>query len=203
VCPLAQKQIARNIATGLKRLDPDGSDLYERNYRQFAKRLDGALYGDEIVRLLGSRKLQKLVDKGKLIPFLEKNSYKGKPLIDYLGGWMKKALPLRGAKVVAYHKNWVYFSALFGFEVVEFMEPKPGIPPSTRHIRKVVDTIKRNKVKVLLAATYYDRSKIHAVARRTGLDPVIVNVTVDNGRKGDDVFAVTDNILDRMLAALQ
>jgi ABC-type Zn uptake system ZnuABC Zn-binding protein ZnuA len=165
--------------------------------------MDRALFGDELVRLLGSRKLEKLAEQGKLIPFLEKKSYKGKLLIDYLGGWMKKALPLRGKKVVAYHKNWVYFSSLFGFDVVEFMEPKPGIPPSPRHISKVVNTIKRDNIKVLLAATYYDMSKIRAVSRRTDLDPVVVRIAVDNGRRGDDVFTVTDTILNRMLAALQ
>lgn len=113
---------------------------------------------------------------------------------------MKLALPLRGKKVVAYHKNWSYFAALFGFEIVAYMEPKPGIPPSTRHIHDVVKTIGRNQVKILLAATYYDMSKIDAVAKRTGLEPVVVAIAADPGKR--DVFSVTDNILRRMVAAL-
>jgi ABC-type Zn uptake system ZnuABC Zn-binding protein ZnuA len=102
--------------------------------------------------------------------------------------------------VVAYHKNWSYFALLFGFEVVEYLEPKPGIPPSTRHIRDVVETIARHRVKILVAATYYDRSKIDAVARRTGLEPVMVTIAAEPGVR--DVFAVTDEILRRMVAAL-
>jgi zinc/manganese transport system substrate-binding protein len=200
--PIAHKRIAANIAIGLERVDPSGATVYRRNLRAFTRRVDRALFGDELVRLLGASKLSKLAEQGRLIDFLSANSYKGKKLIDYLGGWMKQALPLRGQKVVAYHKNWTYFAALFGFEVVEYMEPKPGIPPSPRHIRTVVNTIAREKIRVLIAATYYDGSKINAVAKRTGLDPVVVGISVGSRGGGGDVFAVTDNILSRMLAAL-
>ncbi len=198
--PIAQKQIAANIAIGLERVDPAGKTLYQRNLEQFQKKIDRALFGDELVRLLGGSKLCKLAEQGKLISFLESKSYKGKRLIDSLGGWMKLALPLRGRKVIAYHKNWSYFASLFGFEIVDYMEPKPGIPPSTRHIHDVVESIRRNQIKVLLAATYYDMSKINAVAKRTGLDPVVVAIAADPGKS--DVFTVTDNILRRMVAAL-
>ncbi len=200
--PIAQKRIAANIAVGLERVDPGGAALYRRNLRAFTRRMDRALFGAELVRLLGAGKLSKLAEQGRLIAFLDANSYKGKPLIDYLGGWMKLALPLRGHKVVAYHKNWTYFAALFGFEVVEYMEPKPGIPPSPRHVRKVVDTIARGQIKLFIAATYYDGAKIAAVAKRTELDPVVVGVSVGGRGGGADVFAVTDNILTSMLGAL-
>jgi ABC-type Zn uptake system ZnuABC Zn-binding protein ZnuA len=198
--PILQKQIATNIATGLARVDPAGAATYKANLKKFKRRIDRALFGGELVRLLGGAKLSKLARQNKLIPFLQEKSYKGKKLIDYLGGWMKLALPLRGKKVVAYHKNWAYFASLFGFEIVDYVEPKPGIPPSTRHIHDVAETIGRHRIKVLLAATYYDTSKIDAVARRTGLAPVVVSIAAEPGTS--DVFQVTDNILRRMVAAL-
>ncbi|MBW2264524.1 MAG: zinc ABC transporter substrate-binding protein, partial [Deltaproteobacteria bacterium] len=200
--PVAQRQIARNIAAGLGKVDPAGKEIYKKNAKKFVARIDKSLFGDELVKILGGNKLAKLAEKGKLVAFLEKNDYKDKPLIDSLGGWMKKAMALRGKKVVAYHKNWAYFSKIFGFKVVEFMEPKPGIPPSPKHVKKVITTIKKQHIKVLIAATYYDQAKVEAVAEKSGVTPVVVGIAV-KGQKGQgDVFKVTDNILDSMLAAM-
>lgn len=200
--PVAQRQIARNIASGLGKVDPAGKETYSKNAKKFMAKLDKALFGAELVKILGGDMLAKLAWKGKLIEFLEKNDYKDRPLIDYLGGWMKKAMALRGKKVVAYHKNWAYFSTIFGFRVVEFMEPKPGIPPSPKHVKKVISTIKKQDIKVLIAATYYDQAKVKAVAEKSGVVPVVVGIAV-NGQKGQsDVFKVTNNILDRLLSAV-
>jgi ABC-type Zn uptake system ZnuABC Zn-binding protein ZnuA len=198
--PIQQKQVAANIAMGLERVDPAGAELYKSNLDKFQKKTDRALFGDELVRLLGGNKLSKLAMQNKLIPFLQSNKYKGKPLIDSLGGWMKLALPLRGQKVIAYHKNWSYFAELFGFEIVDYMEPKPGIPPSTRHIHDLVQKIERDHIKILLAATYYDSSKVKAVAKRAGLTPVVVPIAVTPGE--NDTFAVIDQTLRRMVDAL-
>ncbi len=200
--PVAQRQIAKNIAAGLIKVDPDGKDQYQKNLKKFVRKIDVAMYGKELVDIMGGNKLSKMAESGKLITFLEENSYKDKPLLDYLGGWMKMAMPLRGKKVVAYHKNWAYFSLIFGFKVVEFMEPKPGIPPSPKHVKKVIETIKEQDIKVFLAATYYDQEKIQAVAKKTKVKPVMVAIAV-NGQKGqDDVFKVTENILTQLLLGL-
>lgn len=200
--PIAQRQIALNIATGLGKVDPANKDVYKKNARAFIKKIDEAMYGPELVKILGGNKLAKLAEKGKLIPFLEKQTYKDEPLIDSLGGWMKKAMPLRGKKIVAYHKNWAYFSRIFGFKIVEFVEPKPGIPPSPKHVKKVVSTIKKHDIKVLLSATYYDMAKVNAIASKSKVKPVLVGIAV-HGQKGQsDVFKVTDNIIESMLDAL-
>ncbi len=197
--PVAQRQIARNIAAGLTKVDPAGKDVYEENARDLVRRIDDAMFGASLVKILGGDKLAKLASRGKLVAFLEENSYKGDRLIDSLGGWMKKAMPLRGRKIVAYHKNWAYLSKIFGFQIVEYVEPKPGIPPSPKHVKKVVSTIKKKDIKALLSATYYDQAKVKAIASKSGVTPVIVGITV-NGKKGqDDIFKVTDGIIDGLL----
>jgi ABC-type Zn uptake system ZnuABC Zn-binding protein ZnuA len=200
--PIAQRQIAKNICAGLKNVDPEGADLYDKNRKAFIKKLDEKMYGKELVKILGGDKLSKLAQKGKLVSFLETNDYKDQPLIDLLGGWMKMAMPLRGKKIVAYHKNWAYFSKIFGFTIVEFMEPKPGIPPSPKHVKKVIETIKKDDIKVLLAATYYDQSKVEAVAKKTNVTPIVVGIAVDGQKGQTDVFKVTENILTQLLAGL-
>ncbi|MCP4226348.1 MAG: zinc ABC transporter substrate-binding protein, partial [Actinomycetia bacterium] len=107
--PLNAKAIARNIATGLKRVDPAGTTVYEAHLASFTRRLDEALYGRELVELLGSETLDPLARQGRLVAFLETQEHEGRKLIDRLGGWLGRGLSFRGQQIVAYHKNWAYF----------------------------------------------------------------------------------------------
>lgn len=172
--PINAKTIAANIATGLARIDPGGAAVYAANLATFQKRVDVSLYGEKLVELLGSETLDPLAREGKLIAFLESKQYEGKPLLDQLGGWLAEGKAFRGAEIVAYHGNWIYFTRLFGLEVVDFVERKPGIPPSAKHVFELLETIKRENVKVLLAANYFSRSQVETIAERSGCTAVIV-----------------------------
>ena len=61
-------------------------------------------------------------------------------------GWLKQAMPIRGKKIVTYHKNWVYFTTLFGLDVIGEVEPKPAIPPSPKHVERLINMMKTHKV---------------------------------------------------------
>jgi ABC-type Zn uptake system ZnuABC Zn-binding protein ZnuA len=172
--PLNGKVIAENIYVGLKKNAPAHAAYFAANLKKFKNEVDRRTFGPELVRMMGGKTLTRLAESGRLIPFLEKKQYKGKPLIDYLGGWMGEALPLRGRKVVAYHKNWSYFAQLFGLEVVDYMEPKPGIPPTPGHVANVINKMKKGNIKVMLAANYFDVGKVRSVANRVNATPVIV-----------------------------
>lgn len=171
--PLNAPVIARNITTGLCKVDPSNCDFYESNLGKFDGELESRLYGDKLVELLGADTLNALAGKGRLIPFLQKHD-----LMNKLGGWMKEALPLRGRKIIIYHKNWSYFTKLFGLKVVDNVEPKPGIPPTARHVVELINEIKEQHIKVLLAANYFERRKPQLIADRTGIIPVIVPTSV-------------------------
>lgn len=172
--PINAKVIAANIAAGLVRVDPEGADVYGANLAEFQRRIDVSLYGRELVDLLGAETLEPLAREGRLIEFLESKEYEGRPLVDRLGGWLGRARSFRGAKIVAYHGNWIYFTRLFGLEVVDFVERKPGIPPSAKHVFELLETIKRERVQVLLAASYFSRNQIETIAERAGCKAVIV-----------------------------
>jgi len=199
--PFSGKIIARNILVGLKKVDPDGAATYEKNYQRFVKEMDRRLFGEELIKILGPALLTKLALAGKLIPFLEQKEFRGKKLIDRLGGWMKQALPLRGRKIVAYHKNWAYFVRTFGLEVVDYVEPKPGIPPSPGHVAQVIRKMKEHRIKVLLAANYYDSSKVKSIAKRVGALPVIVGLAVGGQPEIKDYFSLFDLWIGKLVDA--
>ncbi len=172
--PLNGKVIAENICVGLKRNAPEDAEFFDKNLARFKAEIDRRTFGAELVKLLGGKTLTNLAQSGRLIPFLEKKMYKGEPLIGLLGGWMKEGLPLRGRKIVAYHKNISYFSQLMGFEIVDYLEPKPGIPPSPGHISSVIEKMRAQDIKVLWAENYFDIGTVKKVADKVGAIPVIV-----------------------------
>lgn len=198
--PLNAKLIAGNIAAGLSRVDPEGAATYQANLERFKSRIDEALYGEELVRLLGASTLDSLAIRGKLIDFLRRRSYEGKPMLDRLGGWLGRGRVLRDGKIVAYHKNWIYFSALFGVEVVDYVEPKPGIPPSARHVHELLERIRREGVRAILAASYFSETEVRAIAERSGVPAVRVPLGPVAGGP-EDYFALVDRWVDGLAEA--
>jgi zinc/manganese transport system substrate-binding protein len=198
--PINAKVIATNIVAGLTRIDPAAREIYAANLEAFKHRIDVALYGDALVELLGSEVLDPLAEKGTLLPFLEGRSYSGKPLVDRLGGWLGHALPYRDRRLIAYHKNWAYFAALFGLEIVDYVEPKPGIPPSARHVFDLIQEIEHGGIDVLLSATYFEASKPRAIADRTGCRVVLVPLE-PGGAGPADYFALIDDWVSDLATA--
>jgi len=171
--------IGSNILTGFKRLDPQNADYYEARYADWKERLMLAFVGDELVELLGADLLADLDYAGSLWSFLNEQDYQGRPLVERIGGWLELAEPFRGREMVCYHKEWSYFSRAFDVRCIEFIEPKPGIPPTPRHVARVIALMQERQVPVLMSTNYFDRGQVAMVARRTGATAVIVPSNVD------------------------
>lgn len=198
--PLNMVQVARNIATGLKRAAPEHAAAFDRNVARFTERIHRRLYGDRLVEMLKGPTLEALDRQGRLIPFLRETAYEDAKLIDFLGGWHAAAAPFRGRDVICYHKNWAYFETRFGVECAEFVEAKPGIPPTPGHVAGLIDLMRTEGIDVLLAANYFDGSKVRAVARRAGATAVIVPLQ-PGGRDAASYFDLVDIWVGRLAAA--
>ena len=192
--PLNAIVIARNIATGLCKVDPEGCPAYEEGLAAFTDRVERRLYGDGLLEVIDADILNQLAASGRLVPFLEEHGQ-----LDLLDGWLRDALPLRGRKIICYHKNWIYFTTLFGLSVVDYVEPKPGIPPTARHVAELIERIQAEHIEVLLAANYFERRKPEMIAERTGIVPVVVPTSVGGEPGVDTYFDLMDTILARLL----
>ena len=197
--PLNGVQIARNILTGLKRVSPENAEYFTAREKDFEDRVYRALYGDELVTMLGGQTLADLDRQGKLFDFLRQRRYKGAPLADRLGGWLKQGLAFRGSEMACYHKEWDYFSREFGIPCVDYIEPKPGIPPSPKHVRELIELMQQRHVRVLLSPGYFDHNQIRQVAERTGAKAVIVPSHV-GGAPGVNTYFDLINTLVTSLA---
>ncbi len=124
-------------------------------------------------------------------------------LDERLARWRELAAPLAGAPVVAYHNSWPYFERRFGFRVVGFVEPKPGIPPSGRYVAELAEAMRRDGVRVILMSTFYDQKTAELVARLAGAKVVTLANSVGGLPGTDDYFALFDVNLVRLAEALR
>ena len=92
--------------------------------------------------------------------------------------WLTKMLPYKGSKIIAYHNEWCYFENRFGLKIVDFLEPKPGIPPSPSQLVKVIGEVKADKIKVIISSPYFTTSSGEVVAKQTGAKAIVLATSV-------------------------
>jgi ABC-type Zn uptake system ZnuABC Zn-binding protein ZnuA len=95
----------------------------------------------------------------------------------------------------------VYFLKLYGLREAGTVEPKPGIPPSPKHVTGLIQKMKEEQLKIILAANYFDQQKIQNVAARTHATAVIVPLYVGGQEGTDDYFALMDYWIEHLLEA--
>ncbi|MDA1082363.1 MAG: metal ABC transporter substrate-binding protein [Gemmatimonadetes bacterium] len=114
--------------------------------------------------------------------------------------WKAILAPYKGAKIVTYHKDFVYLAQRFDLDVVATLEPKPGIAPSPAHLAQVISTMKASNVKVILAQSFQSHRTAETVARQTGAS--VLDASQQPGvAKGTDSYVALMDYLVRALAA--
>ena len=106
--------------------------------------------------------------------------------------WDEQTKPLRGRKVVTYHRSWPNFAKRYGLDVVGYIEPRPGIPPSPGHTVELIQMMKRENVKAILVEPYFDLKTPNSVARETGAQVVVLLPSVGGEKEVTDYFKLFD-----------
>jgi ABC-type Zn uptake system ZnuABC Zn-binding protein ZnuA len=109
--------------------------------------------------------------------------------------WAADLAKIKGQPVVAWHTSWRYFAEYTGMNIVGFMEPKPGVPPSPAHLAGLIQTMKQTNAKVIVMEPFYNRKMADVVARQTGAKVLIVPPSVGGAKGLDDyIQLMTSNI---------
>jgi zinc/manganese transport system substrate-binding protein len=95
--------------------------------------------------------------------------------------------PYRGLKVVTFHDGWGYFADAFGIEIVATIEPRPSVTPSAAEMRRVIQTMKREEVKIVIVETYNSREQARHVAEAAGAQLLVLPDHV-HGMPGADSY---------------
>lgn len=195
--PLNGLRVARLMRDKLIELRPESKRHLEDRYASFSRRLGASLVGEKLAAKYDIEKLALLFEHGRLQAFL-----RGQGEESLLGGWLGSMLPYYGAKVIDDHNMWPYFARRFGIKVIGHMEPKPGIPPTTSHLRGLIERMRAEGVTVVLAASYYDPRHAQFISEHTGAR--VVNMAQQVGaREGvDDYISMVEYNVRQLLIAL-
>jgi zinc/manganese transport system substrate-binding protein len=117
--------------------------------------------------------------------------------------WDEQMKPYRGRKVVTYHQSWPNFVKRFGLQVAEYVEPRPGIPPSPAHVVELIALMKRQNVKLILVEPYFDLKTPQSVARETGGQVVVLMPSVGGDKDTGDYIKLFDYDVNLLVKAFQ
>ncbi|MBI3448411.1 MAG: zinc ABC transporter substrate-binding protein [Acidobacteria bacterium] len=200
--PLNAIVVAGTIAEALKKIDPSSSDYFEGRKRDFVKAIHEATFGKELVDLVGGAKLTREASAGTLDAFLDATSVGGSPLRSRLGGWLGRMQPARGKPVVSYHKDYTYFAARFGLDIVEYVEPKPGIQPSAKHLEELIARLKKGDIRAIVSRPYVEHRSTDYVAEQTGVKVLTLPIEVGGAPEAADYFKLFDHVTGQLASAL-
>ncbi|WP_455201115.1 metal ABC transporter substrate-binding protein [Kaarinaea lacus] len=113
--------------------------------------------------------------------------------------WNAKATPLKGKRIVVHHKDWVYLFDWLGIEEAGTLESKPGVPPSTSHLAKLLSSLQSRPAKLIIYTSYQHDKAALWVSARTSIPAVQLPFTVGGSDKANDLFALMDETLDLLL----
>ncbi len=117
--------------------------------------------------------------------------------------WEAAMKPYRGRKVVTYHRSLPNFAKYFGLEVVGYVEPRPGIPPTPSHTIELIGMMKRDNVKVIMVEPYFDRKTPDSIAANTNGQVVMYLPSVNGEKEVTDYFKLFDYDVDLLTKAFQ
>jgi zinc/manganese transport system substrate-binding protein len=119
------------------------------------------------------------------------------------GRWKAALTPYRGVKIVTYHRSWTNFAEAFGLDVVGYVEPKPGIPPSPAHTLNLIHEMKAQGIKIILVEPYFDLKTPNAIARDTGAKVLVMPPSVGGVKQAADYIRLFDYNIDLLVSTLK
>ncbi len=201
--PLRAVRMAENIADGLCSAAPERTAAIKNRVKDFRRRVAEALFGKDLVDLVGIPELERRAFDGTLFDTLDAEQVEGKKLVERLGGWLLKARPLRGKKAVEYHQAWLYTAKRLGFEIVAALEERPGIPPGPRYQLELTRRMKTGEVACMLVDNFYNPALPERLSTDTGV-PVVTLPNQPGGEPGTETYvAFMDYVVDHLIRSIQ
>ena len=117
--------------------------------------------------------------------------------------WDADMKPWRGRKVVTYHRSFPNFAKHFGLDVIEYVEPRPGIPPTPGHTIEVIQLMKRENCRVVLVEPYFDLKTPQSIGREAGAQVVVYLPSVGGEKQVTNYIELFDYDIGLLNKAFQ
>jgi zinc/manganese transport system substrate-binding protein len=179
------------ITRAMGDVHPQGNPHYwldADNGRRIAKAIQG--------------KLSEL-DPGNAALYAQREADFERRLADAEQRWKATMAPYKGLKVVTYHRSWPNFADEFGLDVMGYVEPKPGIPPSPSHSLELIQAMKKDNVKIIIVEPYFDPKTPNSIGSQTGAQVVTLAPSVGGQKEAADYFKLFDYDIATLIAAIK
>ncbi len=117
--------------------------------------------------------------------------------------WEARMAPYRGRKIVTYHRSWPNFCERFGLNVIDYVEPRPGIPPTPSHTLELINHMKSENVHLILVEPYFDLRTPNSVARAVGGEALVLLPSVGGVKEVTSYFQLFDYDINLLSSAFE
>jgi zinc/manganese transport system substrate-binding protein len=117
--------------------------------------------------------------------------------------WLAMMAPYKGTKVVTYHRSFPNFAERFGLNIVDYVEPRPGIPPTPQHTLDLINEMKQQNIKLIMVEPYFDLKTPNAIGRDTGAEVVVMPPSVGGVKEVTDYFQLFDYDINLVVSAIK
>jgi zinc/manganese transport system substrate-binding protein len=135
--------------------------------------------------------------------FLQQYSAFDKHLSEAEKGWEAKMAPYKNRKVITYHRSWPNFTDRFGLNVIDYVEPRPGIPPTPSHTLELINKMKAEGVKLVLMEPYFDRKTPDYLAHSVGGEVAVLMPSVGGTKEVTTYFQLFDYDINLLVNLFQ
>ena len=117
--------------------------------------------------------------------------------------WDAALAPYKGTKLVTFHRSWPNFMEHWGLNVIGYVEPKPGIPPSPQHTLEVIDGMKREGAKLIVVEPYFDLKTPQSIANQVGGKVMVLAPSVGGTKEATDYIQLFEYDVTQLAAAFK
>jgi len=151
----------------------------------------------------GIQKKLSTLSPGDAAYFADREAAFEKRLTEAQKRWDAQLAPYKGTKIVTYHRSWPNFVDRFGLDVIGYVEPRPGIPPSPSHTLDLITDMKAKNVKIIMVEPYFDLKTPNSIARETGAKVLVMAPSVGAEKEITDYISLFDYDVKLLAAALK
>jgi zinc/manganese transport system substrate-binding protein len=117
--------------------------------------------------------------------------------------WLAMMAPYKGTKVVTYQRSFPNFAERFGLDIIGYVEPRPGIPPTPQHTLDLINEMKRQNVKLVLVEPYFDLKTPNSIGQQTGAEVLVMPPSVGGVKEASDYFKLFDYDINLLVNAIK
>jgi ABC-type Zn uptake system ZnuABC Zn-binding protein ZnuA len=157
--------------------------------------------GRRIAKALQAKLAQK--DPANAAYYAQRAADFDKRLAEAQQRWKTMMAPYKGVKIVTYHRSWANFVDAFGIEVIGYVEPKPGIPPTPQHTLDVIQAMRAQQVKLIIVEPYFDLKTPNSIASQTGAKVLVLPPSVGGVAQASDFLKLFDTDVSMLVDAIK